>query len=315
MPLKIVNKDILTLKVDALVNSTNHNMYGFSGIDKVLHRMGGPEFEEECIKHRHELHYGEALCTKAYGEPKCKYVIHTYGPGYYDGLQGERVLLKSCYMESLKLADNLACRTVAFPLINAGSMGYPIEEALGIAVTAITEYLNFTKSKLNVTLAIYGATAEAVASKVLAGLDVVMAEADPAPGAAVPAAPPKPVSLDDVVKSSGESFPEVLIRLMNSKGMVDPDVYGALHMPRQTFNKLINGKVKAPKKSTIAGIALVMKLSLAETEELLASAGLAFAPADKFDRIIKYCIENHIYNLYTVNVQLVNYKQKTFYAG
>lgn len=317
MPFKIVNKDITSLKVDALVNSTNYNMYGFSGVDKLIHRLGGPEFEAECEQYRHKLKLGEALYTNAYGDLKCKYVIHTYGCGYITGLQGEPVILKSCYRESLRLADDLGCKTVAFPLINAGTMEYPIEEALGIAISSITEYLNYTRSKLNVTLAIYGASAEAVAGSVLNGLDTYIkkksGESEIYIGS-TPSETEKPYDLDAVISNLGESFPEMLMRLMKERNLSDPQVYGPLLMPRQTFNNIINGKVKTPKRETIIGMALVMRLTLQETSDLLGAAGLKLSDSSVFDMVIEFCIQHEKYDLNLVNTQLVKYGQNPIFA-
>ncbi len=87
MPFKVEYKDITTLKVDALVNSTNPEMVGYSGVDKIVHALGGEEFDRLCAEHKGKLRFGEALYTRACGDLKAKYVIHTYGPTYVDGLQ------------------------------------------------------------------------------------------------------------------------------------------------------------------------------------------------------------------------------------
>lgn len=306
MNFEILNNDITTLKVDALVNSTNYMMQGFSGVDSIIHELGGPEFEAECENLRNKLRLGEAVYTEAYGKLKCKYVIHTFGPRYRDGLSGEPMLVKSCYIESLKLADNLGCKSIAFPLICAGNMGYPIEDALGIAISAITEYLTFTGSKIKVTLAIYGVAAEQVAGKVLKGLDRLLKPKHDAEEVCS--------SLDEALAGKGEDFASVLMKFMQDRGLKDPDVYGPLLMHRQTFNKLVNGKVKNPKKETVLGIALVINLSYKETEKLLAAAGLAFSDASDSDIIIGYCIKHKIFNLNDVNLQLVKYNQKALFC-
>ena len=304
MPFRIVNKDITTLEVDALVNSTNPDMVGRSGVDQIVHRLGGSEFDEECAKLKGKLRFGETVYTKAYGKLKAKYVIHTYGPTYVDGLQGEPVLLRSCYRESLRLANALGCKTVAFPLICAGTLSYPIEEALGIAISAINEYLNLENDKLDVTLALYFVSTDRVTAKVLGDIDKYIKDASSK----------KKDDLDSILSFGGEKFHEMLIRLMNEKGFSSPDIYNTLYMSPKTFNKIINGKVKQPKKENIFAIAITMGLSYEETRDLLASAGLAFSSSDKQDMIVEYCLKNGIKDLYDINCQLVKYEQQPIFC-
>ena len=302
MPFKVEYKDITTLEVDALVNSTNPEMVGNSGVDKIVHALGGEEFDRLCAEHKGKLRFGEALYTRACGDLKAKYVIHTYGPTYVDGLQGEPILLRSCYRESLRLASSLGCKSVAFPLICAGTLSYPIHEALGIAISAINEYLNLENGRMDVTLALYFTSSDRIAASLLGDLDKYISENFKAPE--------KKESLDSILESCGEKFHERLRRLMNERGLSDPDIYHYLYMSPKTFNKIINGKVKQPKKSTIYAIAIAMKLGYEETESLLEAAGLAFSGSSRQDLVVAYCLKNGIDNLYDINVQLVNYEEE-----
>ncbi len=302
MPFKVEYKDITTLKVDALVNSTNPEMVGYSGVDKIVHALGGEEFDRLCAEHKGKLRFGEALYTRACGDLKAKYVIHTYGPTYVDGLQGEPILLRSCYRESLRLASSLGCRSVAFPLICAGTLSYPIHEALGIAISAINEYLNLENGRMDVTLALYFTSSDRVAASLLGDLDQFIAENLNAPK--------KKESLDSILEKPGEKFHERLRRLMNERGLSDPDIYHYLYMSPKTFNKIINGKVKQPKKSTIYAIAIAMKLGYEETGSLLEAAGLTFSGSSRRDLVVAYCLKNGIDDLYDINCQLVKYEEE-----
>ena len=145
MSLHLVQQDITQMKVDAIVNSTNRHMYGFSGVDQLLHSICGDEFERECEALLGKRFPGEAVYTNAYNIP-CKYVIHTVSREWEGGRRGETAIMKSCYRSSLELAVELGCESIAFPLISAGSYGYPIAEALKNAVLTISEYLDFTQS-------------------------------------------------------------------------------------------------------------------------------------------------------------------------
>ena len=305
MPFRIVKRDITTLKVDALVNSTNSDMYGYAGVDKLIHELGGEEFDRDCSELKGKLRFGEALYTKAYGALKCKYVIHTYGPTYINGLEGEPVILKSCYRESLRLATSLGCRTVAFPLICAGTLAYPIQEALGIAISSISEYLNLENSKLDVTLAIYFGSSDRVEGSLLIDLDKYIAANFSSDTVSVE----KEESLDSMLSGKKEKFHEMLRRLMDERGLTDPEVYHPLYMSAKTFNKIINGNVKQPKKNTIYAIAITMQLSYEETKALMESAGLTFSSSSRQDIIIAYCLKNGIRSLYDINMQLVGHEE------
>ena len=132
--------DITRQTVDAVVNAANSSLLGGGGVDGAIHRRGGPAILEECRKLRASqygkgLRTGQAVATTA-GELDARWVIHTVGP-VFSRSEDRSALLASCYRESLRVADELGARTVAFPAVSAGIYGWPMDDAARIAVGTV----------------------------------------------------------------------------------------------------------------------------------------------------------------------------------
>ena len=142
---RLIQGDITNVTADAIVNAANSSLMGGGGVDGTIHRRGGPKILEECkvirtVDWPDGLPTGKAVITSA-GNLKAKYVIHTVGPVWEDGLHHESELLADAYENSLELAVSKALGSVTFPSISTGAYGYPIDEASKIALNAVKEFL------------------------------------------------------------------------------------------------------------------------------------------------------------------------------
>lgn len=140
--IRLTAGDITESRVDAVVNAANSSLMGGGGVDGAIHRAGGPAILEECKKIRAErypdgLPSGQAVVTTA-GNLPARWVIHTVGP-VYSAHEDRSGLLASCHCESLRVADEVGAKSVAFPAISTGVYGYPLEEAAPVAVRAVAE--------------------------------------------------------------------------------------------------------------------------------------------------------------------------------
>ena len=144
--IEIIQGDITKLDVDAIVNAANERMLGGGGVDGAIHRAAGPQLLEACrrvpeVRPGVRCPTGEARLTPGF-RLAARYVLHTVGPVWSGGSRGEPELLAACYRNSLAIARDQECRSIAFPAISCGVYGYPIEEAATIAVREVRAFLD-----------------------------------------------------------------------------------------------------------------------------------------------------------------------------
>ena len=314
MPIQIVRNDITKIKCDAIVNAANNSLLGGGGVDGAIHRAAGRGLLEEC-RRLGGCGTGEAKITGAYKLP-CKYVIHTVGPVWRGGCCGEEQLLISCYRNSLRLAKENKCETVAFPLISAGVYGYPKDEALRIAVSEISRFL--LENEMNVTIVVYDKQSFQISKKLIADIreyideryiDEHFIERSNAINQDIWLAKQSPADLRDIVGSVDESFSEMLLRKIDEKGMTDAQCYKKANIDRKLFSKIRNNPGYKPSKPTAIAFAVALELPLTEATDLLLKAGYALSPSSKFDVIVEYFIRNHRYDIFEINEALFEFDQ------
>lgn len=324
MPFMIVRQDITKMQVDAIVNAANTELQMGGGVcGAIFKAAGAAELQTACDK-LSPIETGKAVMTPGFSLP-AKYVIHAAGPVYSRWHKRQsRALLRSAYMESLKLAEKNGCESIAFPLISSGIYGYPKDEALEVARLSIEEYL--LEHDMEVYLAVFDKSSfligQALLGRVESYIDEHYVDAhtqsrrwlleveEQALGGPMPMMPAAPApALDDLMQNLDEPFSDTLLKLIDKKGKTDVEVYKRANIDRKLFSKIRTGKGYTPRKSTILALAIALKLTLSETDTLLERAGYALSHASKFDVIVEYFIVNGQYNIFEINEVLFAYDQ------
>ncbi|MBI4844698.1 MAG: O-acetyl-ADP-ribose deacetylase [Nitrospirae bacterium] len=163
--LSLIEGDITKQDTDAIVNAANKTLRGGGGVDGAIHRAGGPKILEECIKIG-RCETGGAVITSG-GNLKAKFVVHTVGPVYRDGLHRDPELLSNAYANCLKLASSKGIKSIAFPSISTGAYGYPVEDAAEIALKTVIDYLKEHSDIELVRFVLFGQKALEVYERVL----------------------------------------------------------------------------------------------------------------------------------------------------
>ena len=351
MPFELIRNDITKMNTDAIVNAANRSLLGGGGVDGAIHRAAGPQLLEEC-RNLGGCETGEAKITKGYCLP-ARYVIHTVGPVWHGGQNGEKELLSACYRRSLELAVENNCESIAFPLISAGAYAYPKDQAMAVAVETITGFL--LDHELMVWLVLFGPEEFLTGSKLFrnireyiddiyaekhlislkqnareqlwqqdekAALDLDMEISASILGHAMESsAEPKAAmpslapNWKEILQKTDKGFSETLLDLIDEQGMTDTECYKKANVDRKLFSKIKSNPSYKPSKPTVLAFAVALELSLPQTKKLLNKAGFSLTHSSKLDLVLEYCITHHIYNIYKINEVLFEYDMPLLGSG
>lgn len=336
MPLRIVRDNIINMYVDVIVNSANPNSSIGSGVDYFIHKFAGTELLEERKKIGF-IKVGEAKITSAYNL-KAEHVIHTVGPKWIDGKHNEEDLLSSCYRNSLHLAKEYGCTSIAFPLISSGNYGIPKDIALSVATNTIQEFL--FENEMNVYLVVYDKNSyqlsKQLSNSVKSYIDEnyihdiekcipqffssrniceeyfeYFDEEDCLENAVIGTSFKPELSLEEMMEEMEDTFSEALWKWIIKKDLNEVTVYKKANMDRRLFSKIKNNKDYKPSKINAIALAIALELDLEETKQFIGKAGYSLTHSNKFDIIIEFFIINKKYNVFDINGVLFYYNQPT----
>jgi O-acetyl-ADP-ribose deacetylase (regulator of RNase III) len=329
MPFTILRQDITKIKVDAIVNAANTELKMGGGVCGAIFKAAGASDLKAACDKLAPIRTGDAVITPGLLLP-AKYVIHTAGPVYRDGRHGEEELLSLCYTNSLKLAVENGCKSIAFPLISSGIYSYPKAEAFRVATAAIRAFI--AEHDIDVSLVLFDKAAfiigEQLHGEIEAFIDenyighyddirrhgrLLEVEMD-AIGTAVSQKLHEETyfqikGIKDVIGNLDEPFSVTLMRLIDAKGKSDVEIYKRANLDRRLFSKIRSNKGYMPSKRTAVALAIALELSLDEAEDLLARAGYALSKSQIFDVIVQYFITRRRYDIYEINEVLFSYDQ------
>lgn len=326
MPFEIVRNDIVNMKVDAMVNTANPRPIIGAGTDKAVHDKAGARLLL-ARKEIGNIAVGEAAITPAF-DLDANYVIHTAGPIWRDGKSSEEALLASCFKNSLRLAKEKECESIAFPLISTGSYGFPKPLALQIAVREISSFL--MENEMQVYLVVFEKQSFELSEKLFKSVssyidanyvsdkmnleygtsklrrfdyeEMLLRESSYEITLKIP-------NLDGMLKNLDKGFSETLLDLIDRTGKKDSEIYKKANVDRKLFSKIRNNADYRPSKATAIAFAVALELSMDETDDLLARAGIALSQSNKFDVIVRYFIENKKYDIFELNSVLFEFDQ------
>lgn len=317
MPLNIIQGDITTLKVDAIVNAANEDLAMGGGVCGAIFTAAGKEEMKTACAGLGPCKVGHAVMTPGFRLP-AKHVIHAVGPIWRGGKHQEEELLRQAYLSSLQLAEGAGLASVAFPLISSGIYGYPKDEALLVAVTAIGDFLK--ESEMQVTLVIYDRKSFSLEPTMVYTLQTYLkkhftedsdiplyAQLESYRLRQSLAAESLVLPLEDRLHQLEETFSQTLLRLIDEKGLSDTTAYKRANIDRKLFSKIRSDIHYKPKKSTALAFAIALGMDPEEADDFLMTAGYRLSPSSKSDVLIRFFLEQGNPDIHAINEALFYY--------
>ena len=346
MPFKIVRNDITHVKADVIVNTANPKTIYASGTDLAIFQAAGAD---ELLAGRKKvgcIERGDIAVTGAYAL-NAKYIIHTVGPVWVDGMHKEFETLESCYAKSLQKALELGCDSIAFPLISTGVYGFPKDKALQIAVSVFSRFL--LENEMQIILVVFDKKSFQLSEQLVGEIDSFIdanyirkkrrseysrrpfrrsriesditydsevyeecsryTEAEESEPELLMSVPmpEKAMSLEEELENVGMSFHGKLFELIGKSGMDNKDVWKRANLDRKHFSKIQCDEKYHPKKKTVMALCIALELDLEQAKDLLARADWAFSPSSKVDLIVQKAIIDKQYDIYQLNLVLFQY--------
>lgn len=337
MPLQIIRNDITKVKADAIVNTANPKPAIGAGTDSAIYAAAGEDKLLAARKLIGDIQPGQAIETSAYNLD-AKYIIHTVCVGWRDGKSGELDILADCYLNSLKLASELNCKSIAFPLIGTGSYGFPHDDAIGVAKDMIKKFLKDTGSDMRVMMVLFDQVSmqsgASISKKIKEYIDDNYVESATFDEYGFTEDDLREMSSlkrrrelyareytieanvyhanvitdrAEPILDAEKSFTEKMFELVEERGIKDSELYGGkyeMYFSKQVLSKMRSDRDYHPSKYVSIVVSLVLRLDLYETLDLLERAGFTLSRSRKADLVVRACIENRVFDIYSVNEKL-----------
>lgn len=312
MPFTILNKDITKMEVDAIVNSTNNFSFGSGGADYDIYQAAGLGLIQERTSIG-DIPPLKAIITKGYNLP-AKHVIHVVAPRFIDGNHNEEQLLEETYLSAMLLAYEQNIESLAFPLISSGSLGFPWQKALKIALTSVSRFLEDHEMMIYVLVYEEPVPYDISSDSFLRRIDRFQRRSTRSETELINSLICYDIdleqSIDDEVGNLDETFSDAIMRMIDERDLSDSYVYKKANVDKKLFSKIRCNPDYQPSKVTAIALALALELNLEETNNLSAKAGFTLSTSQHFDKVIIYYIIKGNYDLYEINATLFSFGLK-----
>lgn len=318
MPLNIIQGDITAIKVDAIVNAANEDLAPGGGVCGAIFAAAGMKELMDACQRLRPCPPGQAVITPGF-KLSAKHVIHAVGPIWRGGNHGEEALLRQCYLSALQIAEEAGLTSIAFPLISSGIYGYPKDEALLVAVTAMGDFLK--ASEMQVTLVIYDRKSFSLEPTRVYSLQKYLkkhfsedsevplyAQLDSYRMRQSMAAETFVLPSEERLDQLEETFSQALLRLIDEKGLSDTTAYKRANIDRKLFSKIRSDAHYKPKKSTALAFAIALALDPEEADDFLMTAGFRLSRSSKSDVLIRFFLEQGNPDIHEINEALFFYQ-------